>query len=150
MTTSFVAGDHTYTIEVDAFLLDELRREFDVDFSSVESPDLVLFRTDECKAVKAMWVLSKDSRPPTQTYRHFAQIARGQVIDDGRAALDKALLDFFPPSRGQRHLAQRELFRTYRQLVDEGWDQEDAYNEARTQLSTAGDSPECSELSRGA
>jgi|GEM_PF-1858469 len=92
MATFKDSGGTEHALTFDAFILDQLRLDCDVDLADLGADGYYRVMVDDVLLVKVLAIVCE------QDFRQFAKMMRGDAIAKGRAAVEAALADFFPKS----------------------------------------------------
>jgi hypothetical protein len=88
-----------WRVSFDAFLLDDIRRQAQVDLADLSAGGWLTVGSDAGAAVRVLAVACQDERKTRNLdARQFARLMRADAITAGRAALLAEGADFFPPS----------------------------------------------------
>lgn len=116
---SFTLGEHEYKFSIDAFVLGDLRDNEGIDLANPQSEDFARLAFDEVVLVKTLWATCRESAPAGQDGKAFARLVVGDKLQEGREALEKALLSFFPSWKRRILKMQLEGFETLRRRTAE-------------------------------
>ena len=88
-----------WQVQLDAFAIEEAKRETGVDLADISAGGWFTIATDASAVGRVLAVLCGDEiRARKMTSRAFARLVRGDAIQRGRQALLAEGADFFPPS----------------------------------------------------
>ena len=88
-----------WRVSLDAFTLDDIRKETGVDLADLSAGGWAKIETDAGAVVRVLAVICRDEITARKCdSRQFAKGMRGTAIESGRAALLSEGADFFPPS----------------------------------------------------
>lgn len=112
MSTFRDANGGEWRVILDAFLIDEAKRETGVDLAELSASGWQAIATDAAAVGRVLAVVCGDQiREQKLTTRQFARAVRGPAIAAGRKALLDEGADFFPPSEWselQSNLTRRQ------------------------------------------
>ena len=105
-------GDE-WRVSLDAFLLDDIRKQTGVDLADLTSGGWHQIETDAGACVRVLAVVCADEiKARGRQSRDFARAVRQEAIDAGRAALWSEGADFFPQSQWSAIASNCETRRT--------------------------------------
>jgi hypothetical protein len=100
MTTFRDATDRPWRVEIDAFVLGQLRDECQIDLADVSAAGYVALELDVVSLVRALQVICREQLAAAKVSpRDFAKVIAGEAIDRACEAVRGAAADFFPPAR---------------------------------------------------
>lgn len=90
--------NRSWRVELDAFVLGELRDECQIDLADVSAAGYFALDTDVVSLVRALQVLCREQiQEATLSPRDFARLIAGEAIVRARGAVRGAAASFFPP-----------------------------------------------------
>ena len=90
---------HEWRLSIDAFLLDDLRKETGIDLADIASGGWLKVETDSVALGRVAAAVCRDEiRERGMTGQQFVKLLRGETIDRFRQALAAEGADFFPRS----------------------------------------------------
>ncbi len=93
-----IKGDE-WQVQLDAFAIEEAKRETGVDLADISAGGWFAIATDASAVGRVLAVLcGEEIRTCKLTSRAFARLVRGEAIQRGRQALLDEGADFFPPT----------------------------------------------------
>ena len=93
------AGGREWGIAFDAFLLNDVRKEADIDLADIAAGGWLKVETDSAALGQVVAILCRDEiKQRGLTPREFIKLMRGKTIEAARKALTDEGADFFPQS----------------------------------------------------
>lgn len=100
------AGGRDWGISFDAFLLNDVRKEADIDLADIAAGGWLKIETDSAALGQVVAILCRDEiKQRSMTPREFIKLMRGKTIEAARKALADEGADFFPRSEWSAMLA---------------------------------------------
>ena len=109
-------GGNEWRVQLDAFAIEEVKRETGIDLADISAGGWLAVAIDAAAVGRVLAVLcGEEIRGHKKTARAFARLVRGDAIQRGRQALLDEGADFFPAnewSEMRSNLAKRQTSKT--------------------------------------
>jgi hypothetical protein len=110
-----------WRVEFDAFTLDDIRQELQIDLADPTASGFAKIEADDVALVKVLSIAVRDElRAGNRSPRDFARDVVREAIESARESIVRAAENFFPPKRWSEIQSNWEKRRTNQRIIADG------------------------------